>query len=122
LFLTFLRYLFNCLLYYSVYYVTKVQNRVAFGKALVQHNTIQQDIARSRIEIEQCRLLVLKSAYLMDTVGNKVINNHVKLGRVPRRALEIPSLKIFLKQKLKKSKLRSSKHFWTNIGDKLLEI
>jgi acyl-CoA dehydrogenase len=49
----------------------RVKSRVAFGKPLADQGVIQQWVADSRIEIEQVRLLVLKTAWLMDTVGNK---------------------------------------------------
>lgn len=48
-------------------------NRVAFGKPLAAQGTIQADIAQSRIEIEQTRLMVLKAAHMMDNFGNKVV-------------------------------------------------
>jgi acyl-CoA dehydrogenase len=49
----------------------RVENRVAFGKRLSEMGTIRQDIAMSRIEIDQARMLTMRAAYMMDTVGNK---------------------------------------------------
>jgi acyl-CoA dehydrogenase len=49
----------------------RVRERTAFGKPLAEQGVIQQWIADSRIDIEQVRLLVLKTAWLMDTVGNR---------------------------------------------------
>jgi len=72
--------------------------RVAFGKPIARQGVVQQQIARSRIEIEQVRLLVLKAAWLMDTVGKegarieisaiKVAAPHVMLD-VLDRAIQI---------------------------------
>jgi acyl-CoA dehydrogenase len=49
----------------------RTQQRVAFGKPIADQGTIQAQVAESRIEIEQARLLTLKAAWLMDTVGAK---------------------------------------------------
>jgi acyl-CoA dehydrogenase len=49
----------------------RAQLRVAFGKHLADNAVVQQQVAESRIEIEQARLLTMKAAWLMDTVGNK---------------------------------------------------
>jgi len=49
----------------------RAQQRIAFGKHLADNNVVQERIAESRIEIEQARLLTMKAAWLMDTVGNK---------------------------------------------------
>jgi acyl-CoA dehydrogenase len=52
-------------------------SRVAFGKPIAQHDVTIERIAQSRIEIEQARLLVLKAAYMMDTVGNKAARSEI---------------------------------------------
>ncbi|XP_053446218.1 acyl-CoA dehydrogenase family member 10 isoform X2 [Nycticebus coucang] len=49
----------------------RVKSRMAFRKPLVEQGTVLADIAQSRVEIEQARLLVLKAAHLMDVAGNK---------------------------------------------------
>jgi acyl-CoA dehydrogenase len=49
----------------------RAQQRVAFGERLAENNVVQERVAESRIDIEQARLLTMKAAWLMDTVGNK---------------------------------------------------
>ena len=49
----------------------RAQQRVAFGKPLADQGVVQHTVAESRIEIEQARLLTMKAAWLMDTVGAK---------------------------------------------------
>lgn len=69
----------------------RVQERVAFGKPLKEQGVIQEWIANSRIEIEQSRLLTLKAAYMMDTVGNKAAKSEIAMIKVvaPNMALNV---------------------------------
>ena len=69
----------------------RVLTREAFGKPLAAQGVIREWIADSRIEIEQARLLTLKAAYLMDTVGHKGAATEISAIKVvaPNMALRV---------------------------------
>jgi len=69
----------------------RVKARVAFGKPLAEQGTVRADIAQSRIEIDQARLLTMKAAEMMDSVGNKEARTEIAMIKVvaPNVALRV---------------------------------
>jgi acyl-CoA dehydrogenase len=56
--------------------------RTTFGRPIADHGMVQHWIAQSRVRIEQARLLVLKTAWLMDTVGNQGAHTEIQAIKI----------------------------------------
>ncbi|GLY21378.1 acyl-CoA dehydrogenase family protein [Micromonospora sp. NBRC 101691] len=65
----------------------RVLDRVAFGRPLAEQGVVQEWIAESRVRIEQARLLVLKTAWLMDTVGNRGAHTEIQAIKIAAPAM-----------------------------------
>ena len=77
---------------------TRAKGRVAFGSSLAEMGAVRQAIGQSRCDIEQARLLTLKAAWMMDTVGNKAARAEIAMvkavaptmaGTVIDRAIQV---------------------------------
>lgn len=60
----------------------RASSRVAFGKPIADQGVVRDWIAESRVKLEQLRLLVLKTAWLMDTVGNKGAHTEIQAIKI----------------------------------------
>ena len=71
--------------------VKRLLTREAFGKPIYKHSVWEQRVAEARIDIEMARLLTLKAAWMMDTVGNKAAQGEIAMIKVaaPRIALKV---------------------------------
>ncbi|MBB6092000.1 acyl-CoA dehydrogenase [Povalibacter uvarum] len=69
----------------------RLQSRVAFGKPISSQSVWHERIAEARCTIDQARLMVLKAAYMMDTVGNKVARKEIAMIKVivPSMTLQV---------------------------------
>ena len=71
--------------------IDRANTRVAFGRPLIKQQSVREDIARSACQIEQARLMTLKAAQKMDTVGNKGAQDLIAMIKIvaPNMALDV---------------------------------
>jgi len=71
--------------------VRRLLSREAFGKKIAEHSVWEQRVGEARTNIEMCRLLTLKAAWMMDTAGNRAARGEIAMIKVaaPRVALKI---------------------------------
>ena len=69
----------------------RASNRVVFGQSMIKQQSVREDIAKSACQIEQARLLTLKAAQKMDTVGNKAAKDLIAMTKIvaPNVALDV---------------------------------
>src|SRR5213080_4988262 len=69
----------------------RAKSRVAFGRPIAEHGVTVDRVARARIMIDEARLLTLKAAWMMDTVGNKAARMEIAMIKVaaPRMACQV---------------------------------
>jgi alkylation response protein AidB-like acyl-CoA dehydrogenase len=93
----------------------RATSRVAFGKHLAEQGMIQNDIALSRVEIDQARLLCLNAAHHMDVGGNKAAKDDIAAIKViaPRMAKTVIDRAIQCHGAMGLSQDTSLAHFWT---------
>ena len=60
----------------------RAKSRTAFGSTLAEMGAVRQTIGQSRCDIEQARLMTLKAAWMMDTVGNKAARNEIAIVKI----------------------------------------
>ena len=93
----------------------RATQRVAFGKSLAEQGTIRTDIANSRVEIDQARLLCLNASHRMDVYGNKIAKDDIAAIKIvaPRMAKAVIDRSMQAHGAMGLSQDTPLAHFWT---------